>query len=162
MKKTLQPHQARFFLVTVLLLALSAQACAISQVTFRRNSEVNAAFEAGRVLPEYQYYYSGPDAEPLAIVGIRREHRFEQGLWKGVALSEAQLRDWVWMIDTATRSTRLRYYGAQILAPDGREIGIWYSFLDWVTAEVTPKGLVILHTPDNTDSRRMRRFFDTE
>jgi len=151
-----------FLFTALLMLILAAPACSTSQVTFRRNSEVNAAFEAGRVLPEYRYYYSGPDAEPLAIVGIRREYPFEQGLWKGVALSEAQLRNWVWMIDTSTRSSRIRYYGAQILAPDGKEIGIWYSFLDWVTAEVTPDGMVILHTPDNTDSGKMRRFLDTD
>lgn len=157
---TRQPHrQARFFLALALvMLAIAAPACMAQQVIFQRDAGVNAAFEAAVVLPEYNYYYSGPEAQPLAIVGIRREYRFEQGFWKPVALSEGQLKEWVWMIDTATRSTRINYYGSKILAPDGTEIGIWYSFLDRVVAEVAPDGRVILYTPDNTSMDRVRRF----
>lgn len=159
MGKRQQPRPARPFLAAALvMLALAAPGCMTPQVTFQRDAGVNAAFEAAVVLPDYDYYYSGPEAQPLAIIGIRSSYRFEQGFWKPVALSEGQLREWVWMIDTATRSTRIHYYGAKILGPDGAEIGIWYSFLDWVVAEVTPDGLVVLYTPDNTSLDRVRRF----
>lgn len=151
----------RLFLTTALLmLACAAFACMTSQVTFRRDAGVNAAFEAAIVLPNYDYYYSGPEAQPLAIIGIRQGLRFEQGLWKKVTLSEKQLKDWVWMIDSATSLTRMHYYGAKILAPDGSELGIWYSFLDWVVAEVTPDGLVILHTPAINSDEPVRRFLE--
>ncbi|MFH1019597.1 MAG: hypothetical protein V1782_03130 [Pseudomonadota bacterium] len=157
MEKRPQPRQSRTFLITALvMLAFAAAGCMIPQVTFQRDAGVNAAFEGAVVLPDYDYYYSGPEAQPLAIIGIRHGYRFEQGFWKPVALTEGQLREWVWMIDTATRSTRVSYYGAKILAPDGTEIGIWYSFLDWGVAEVAPDGLVILYTPDNTSFDRAR------
>jgi hypothetical protein len=164
MKKRQQSCRIRLFLTAaLLLLALAATACMTQQVTFKRDAGVNAAFENAVVLPGYDYYYSGPEAQPLAIIGILRGHRFEQGFWKPVALDEAQLKHWVWMIDTATRSTRINYYGAKILAADGSEIGIWYSFLDWVVAEVTPEGVVILHTPDiNSSERPRRRFLDKD
>lgn len=153
--------QGRLFLTAALLmLACAASACMTPQVTFRRDAGVNAAFEAAVVLPDYDYYYSGPEAQPLAIVGIRQGQRFEQGLWKKVALSEKQLKDWVWLIDSATRATRDQYYGAKILAPDGTELGIWYSFLDWVVAEVTPDGRVILHTPAINSNEPVRRFLE--
>jgi hypothetical protein len=162
MEKRQQPSQARFFLIAALvILAFTASACTIPQVTFRGDAKVTAAFEAAVVLPDYDYYYSGPEAQPLAIVGIRHGYRFEQGLWKKVALSEKQLGEWVWMIDSATRSTRVNYYGARILAPDGTELGIWYSFLDWVTAKVTPDGLIILYTPDINSDERARRFLES-
>lgn len=141
-----------------LLWAFSAGACSIPQVTFQRDAAVHDAFESAVILPGYDYYYSGPEDQPLAIVGIRRGLSFEPGFWKPIVLTEKQLQDWVWIIQAHTRHTRNRYHGAKILDPDGREIGIWFSFLDWVVAEVTPEGRVIVHTPDQNDANLQRLF----
>ncbi|MEW6594273.1 MAG: hypothetical protein AB1413_05315 [Thermodesulfobacteriota bacterium] len=140
----------------LLLLTMAFSACSLPQVTFQRDAKVHAAFEAATVLPGYDYYSSGPEAQPLAIVGIRRGLHFEQGFWKPIALNEKELRDWLWMIGNDTRDPRDRYYGSRILAPDGDEIGIWFSFLDWMVAEITPEGNVVVHTPDQNASNLRR------
>ena len=155
---------SRATLAMLLAWAFFSSGCGLKQVTFERDAGVTRLFEQGSVLPDHDYYYSGPEAEPLAIVGIRPGYTFEQGLWKKVALSEEQLKAWVWRIDTMTRSTRFHYYGAHIVGPEGDEVGVWYSFLDWVVAEVTPERRVILHTPDNTvipGMHRQRGLFQT-
>ena len=150
----------RWLLLAALLSwAIMTGACALAQVTFQRDAKVNAAFETAVVLPGYDYYYSGPEARPLAIVGIRRGLQFEPGFWKPIALTEKELHDWLWVIRNDTRPPRDRYHGARILAPDGREIGVWFSFLDWVVAEMAPDGRVILHTPDQ-GAPNLRRLFD--
>lgn len=149
----------RLTLATLLDWAMVSGACALPQVTFQRDAKVHAAFEAATVLPEYDYYYSGPEAQPLAIIGIRRDLRFAPGFWQPLALTEKELRDWLWVIRNDTRPPRDRYHGARILAPDGGEIGVWFSFLDWVVAEVAADGQVLLHTPDQ-NALNLRRLWD--
>ena len=137
---------------SILGLALAAliAGCAVKQVTFRENNAINASFETAEVLPGYQYYYSGPEAEPFAILGIRHNLDFEQGLWKKIDLTEAQLKKWLLHFDIRARSTELKYYGNILFGPNGEEIGIWYSFLRWVPARVTEEGRIIIHIPSNT------------
>ncbi len=153
------PRRQPATLAVLLLGAIFFSSCALPQVTFRRDATVNAAFEKGRVLPGYDYYYSGPEAQPLAIIGIRHGLAFEPGFWQPITLTEKELRDWLWVLRNDTRSPRNRYHGARIFAPDGTEIGVWFSFLDWVVAEVTPEGQVIVHTPDQNDAN-LRRLFN--
>ena len=149
-----RPNSTHALILAMLLLA--ATACVLPQVTFERDGQVHNAFESGLVLPGYDYYYSGPEAQPLAIVGIRHGLAFEQGFWKKVELDAEGLRDWLWVIKNDTRPPRDRYHGAKILAPDGSELGIWFSFLDWVVAEVGPDGRVVVHTPDQ-NKQNLRR-----
>lgn len=149
-------HCSTHRLILAALLAMAVGACALPQVTFQRDSRIHHTFESGTVLPGYDYYYSGPEAQPLAVLGIRRGLQFEPGLWKRVELTEKGLRDWLWVIRNETRPPRDRYYGAKILAPDGSEVGVWFSFLDWVVAEVTPQGQVIVHTPDQSGANLRR------
>jgi hypothetical protein len=62
---------------------------------FKRSREVEKIFEGYQVLPDYTYYYSGPGADPTAIMGIHRDYSLRSRLWKKVDLTESQLKAWV-------------------------------------------------------------------
>ena len=119
----------------------------------KRNAELTTVFESAQVLPDYHYYYSGPEQEPLAILGIRNDYEFDQGLWKTIDLTEAQLQKWLDRLDNSHRSPRWRYYGSYIVDNNGDRVGIWFSFsaLEHITMRVDPeKKWIKVHTPDNT------------
>jgi len=91
---------------------------------------VKRMFESGTVSEEYNYYYSGADARPRAIIGIQKDYQLVSKLWKPVNLTQEQLSDWInW------RGPRLGYdqsrNGSKILDDQGNPIGIWYANRDW-------------------------------
>ena len=48
----------------------------------RLSKEVDQTFEKGIVLPDYNYYYSGGDARPWAILGIEKSYKLRTTQWK--------------------------------------------------------------------------------
>lgn len=136
----------------LLLLAFAGCAQALHNTAwFVEDNELDATFNAGQVLPDYQYYYSGPDAEPLAILGVRRDYQFEKGLWKEIDLTESQMQKWLERIQNPYRSLRYRYDGSYIVDKEGNRVAIWFSILDRVTAMIdAEKKKITVHTPDNT------------
>ena len=90
------------------------------------NNTVKEAFETYQVLPGYNYYYTGSDSYPKAVIGIRKEYQLESKFWKPVELTPERLKRWLEWRRSKLEET-LSYYGLDILAPDGRQVGIWYT-----------------------------------
>ena len=82
-----------------------------------------------QILPNYHYYYSGPDARPFYIIGIDDRFHLKSNLWKPVDLTPEQLEKWINIPPRVGYSPRL--YGADITGPNGERIGLWYSVRDW-------------------------------
>jgi hypothetical protein len=78
------------------------------------------------VLPGYNYYYTGSDSYPKAVIGIRKEYQLESKFWKPVELTPERLKRWLEWRRSKLEET-LSYYGLDILAPDGGQVGIWYT-----------------------------------
>jgi len=102
------------------------------------NANVKKAFETYQISPNHAYYYSGPDAAPNAVIGIQKEYLLKSEFWKPVELTQKLLKKWL-----DYRGPRdgfdLTNNGSDIMAPDGRQIGIWYSvkdWRDWATVEI--------------------------
>jgi hypothetical protein len=110
------------------------------------NKDITASFEACTVLPDYNYYYSGPDAQPEAILAVKKSYTFEKGLWKAIALDKKQLCDWMYMIDPDYRNVRDEYDGYTILSAEGKNVGLWYSREDRTTIK-EDNGKLIIYTP---------------
>ena len=95
------------------------------------NDKVKTAFETYQIPPNHTYYYSGPDAFPRAIIGIRNEYHLESKFWKPVELTHKLLKRWFEKGGISRDDRDLSRNGAEILAPDGRQIGIWYAMRNW-------------------------------
>ncbi len=138
-------------LFAVLLLLTSCQT--EKPGSLRLNHDITASFEACTILPGYDYYYSGPEAQPDVILAVKKEYTFEKGLWKAIALDQKQLCDWMRVIDPDIRGGRSQYDGYAIYSGEGKEVGLWYSrnWADWTTIK-EEDGKLIIFTP--RDRRR--------
>ncbi len=134
---------------TIILLALGLflSACSTRFVHFKEDPAVSRALESHTVLPGYNYYYSGSDTIPVAILGVRKEYNLTTELWHPIKLTQAQLKEWMDMIDNAYRERIMMYRGKYIFTEDGKEIGIWYSPMEWTTVRVGPDNSVEIYTP---------------
>ena len=120
--------------------------CASNYGRLQANSEVTSLFETYQILDDYRYYYSGPDAEPFAVIGIHRSYSLGSKLWKAVDLTETQLKSW---IQSGMHRRFFRTpYGYYILGPAGERIGIWYSMWPTATIKLGDDPQVFVFTPD--------------
>lgn len=138
-------------LVVGILSALSG--CA---TTGRKGSSIIPSREATEmwhsyeILPNYHYYYSGPDTQPKFIIGIDDKYRFTAKLWKPVDLTPEMLKNWFNYI-----RPRVGYsedpFGAFIVGPNDERLGLWYSVHDWRTvgsASLNENNQVSVTAPD--------------
>ena len=113
------------------------------------------------------YYSSGSDAYPNALLGLKKAYTLESDLWKQVENAET-LKEMVSGMQKKTREMMLTLHGFRITDNEGREVGIWYSILDAMPRFVM-KGekRILIYTPDidtylryeeDNDRRRLRPF----
>ncbi|MEW6520218.1 MAG: hypothetical protein AB1461_12475 [Thermodesulfobacteriota bacterium] len=139
-------------LLLLLFIGLAAVMAACGTGSYGRLDSrlaVNDIFESGQVLDNYNYYYIGPDAEPVAIMAVEKKYQLAPSLWKAINLTPDRLQAWMSRIDNRYR-VRNRYDGAYILDQHGTQVGLWYSPLDWTTIQRGDDNLLTIYTPDTT------------
>jgi hypothetical protein len=152
--------------VFVLLIVVFTGALTGCAGTSRKSSGIISSQEATDIwhaydiLPNYHYYYYGPDAQPFYVIGIDDQYRLASNLWKPVDLTPAMLKSWFNYIQP-----RVGYdpqtYGAFITGPNGERIGLWYSVRDWRrkgSARLDDDNQLSITTPPVTNPSRMRLF----
>ena len=121
----------------LLLFTAAVFGCAENYGRLQRSQEVNELFKSYKALPDYQYYYSGPDGRPDAIMGIQKEYTLESTQWRQINTSEDTLKKGIDAINFHHSTSVRNYpYGFYILGPEGNRVGIWYSIWDWTTVIV--------------------------
>jgi hypothetical protein len=115
--------------------------------------KVSQMFETHEVLDDYKYYFSGSNDKPRGIIGIHKNYTLDSSLWKPVDLTSQQLKSWMDNISNYNRTT-FSNYGAFILDPSGKQIGVWYSKLkskDEGTIKMKDDNHIMVTTPDDRD-----------
>lgn len=113
-------------ILTSLVLLSSCVIAMSGSGRLQRRLEVEQLFDSGTILPNHSYYSEGPLSEPDAIIAISNEFRLQTKLWTK--------RDWTTKeLAESVRWIRINEFGlcradaGVLLAPDGKEIGIWFS-----------------------------------
>jgi len=113
------------------------------------DTDATKAFEAFQIDPDMNYYYSGPDAYPNALIGVKKSYLLDSDLWKTI---EAQPKVFKALI-MAMQSRALEYgmlqHGFIIKDNKGQTIGVWYSILRATTfVRMGDGNKVEIFTPD--------------
>ena len=114
---------------------------------------VMEAFDKFHVNHNYNYYYSGSEVYPSAIIGLDKAYALDSDLWKKVDMTPAKLREIVMSMKNkaATVNFAVALHGFAMLDDKGKRIGVWYSILEAATnASVRMKDskTVLIDTPD--------------
>ncbi len=129
--------------------------CAAGNTIFTNNwgkivpdNEVTKIFETYQVSADLNYYISGSDVYPNAILGLNKAYILDSTLWKKIELTEAMLQVIVTDMRARVMNSGHNQFGFVVLDNRGKQIGIWYSILS-ATAPVHMKdnNRVIIYTP---------------
>jgi hypothetical protein len=109
-----------------------------------------ANFEAFRIDPQMNYYYSGPDYFPNALIGLKKEYVLDNDLWKPLEPNPKIFKDKVRSMQEKARLYGGFQHGFVIRDPQGKQLGVWYSVLvvRIMTVKMGEGNKVIVYTPE--------------
>ncbi|GEM_PF-514584 len=89
--------------------------------------EVTAAYESFQVNSRMNYYLSGPDLYPNALMGIDKDWLLVSDLWKKKELAPDGMRALVQGMQTRAMENLVCLQGFEIMDHRGMKIGTWFS-----------------------------------
>lgn len=123
----------RFFVVLAAALFLAGCTVMPTQVkdygSFEPDAAVTQAFETYQVNPDLNYYFSGSEIYPNAIMGLNKKYTLQESLWQKVRMTPKRLKNMVDAMQKKSDEMSLHLRGWSIRDESGREIGVWYSVL---------------------------------
>lgn len=134
-------------LILLGIIALSSavfSGCGGTYGQLRPSREVTSTFLQEQMLPGYNYYYDGREAIPYAVVGLRDDYVLNSKFWTPVDQDTGQfgrLLDWLYGSDISDPR------GAEILDPEGNQVGIWFSVYTYTRVEFGPEKQVNVFSP---------------
>ena len=132
------------------LLVMTLTGCLSNYGQVRLDDAMPGIFLEGRVPPDYAYYYNGRENMPYAIIGIRPEYTLTAKFWTPLTPNTEAFKK---MVRGAWAPPRFDPPVAGVLlAPDGKEIGLWYSFSPWATVQMKGPRDVAVYSPYNPGS----------
>ena len=93
----------------------------------RPSREATDAFETFRIDPGKEYYLSGSDVYPNAIIGIDKSRTLETDLWKKRDLTAEGMKELVGNMRSRAMKQVRSLQGFDILDDRGAKIGEWFS-----------------------------------
>jgi hypothetical protein len=107
-------------MVTLVLLI----GCSAKYGSYRRDADVQQAFESNQLTADYKYYYYGLNNQPIVIFGVETKYEMNSGMWKEISTDTSEFREltrWIW------EDYGYYKFGADILDPAGNKVGILYT-----------------------------------
>ncbi len=112
------------------------------------SGEVTELFESYTVDTNLNYYISGSDVVPNAIMGVDKRYSLVSDLWKKRDLTLDEMRSFVKNMQSRALEYGSMMHGFDILDDGGRDIGDWYSILSArTTVKMDGEDRVIIYTP---------------
>ena len=133
------------------LIALVFAGCS-TPITGRLNGspEVTEVFRNNIILTNHQYYISGDQRIPFAIIAIDNNYQLRSGRWLEIDMNSTQLNQLVYRMEQVySISPR----GAWIMDNDGSRLGIWYASQRQTLVKRDRENRVVVITPDPPDLR---------
>lgn len=145
----------------VILMLLSVSGCGTPRnvATIRNSEGVEQSFVNPEVSSEYNYYYNGPDDEPIAYLALKKEYRLQSNFWFALKLNAAaQKRMAALVLDDSFRSGS-DYIGKEIVSPDAVHIGFVLTKYHWITAwfDEADDHLIVVAPPQLATSQPLPR-----
>jgi hypothetical protein len=97
---------------------------------------------------DLNYYITGSDICPNAIIGVDKEYTLVSDLWKKTEFTACTLKELVQFMKDEAFQYHEELFGFDILDDKGNDIGDWYSILSARTSvKMIGDKKVIIYTP---------------
>jgi hypothetical protein len=92
------------------------------------SADVTAAFESHRQAPDLDYWFSGPESNPVTLIGVEKRFRFDSAEhWMRVEPGEESLKRLIAGMQSKTLQMSRNLRGFEMVDQRGERIGEWYS-----------------------------------
>ena len=120
-------------LLLVSLILAQVAGCSGTYGRLKTNPEVKQAFVTNQVPEEYNYYYHGLANRPNVVFGIESEYTMDSRIWREVIPNTSEFKELVYWIWEDYYVPNFYAFGADILNPQGKKVGIYYSAIHGTT-----------------------------
>ena len=135
-------------IIIVAVIIIIGWRASVNYGRFIPSKEATAAYESFRVDSNLNYYTSGPDAYPNAIIGIDNTWNLETDLWKKRDLDSRSMQEIVLNMQAKVTDQGLTLHGFDILDNNGKKIGNWFSIIGIVmVVKITGEKRAVVHPP---------------
>lgn len=108
------------------------------------------SFESFQMDPTMNYYYSGPDAHPNAIIGLMKAYQLDNDLWKPIEPNAKLFKELILGMQKKGAEHAMSQYGFVMTDHQGKPLGVWYSILSIQTMilKMGAGNKVVVYTPE--------------
>ena len=110
-------------ILALMLLIFTGCATPISG-RLQSSPEVTEVFKSSQIVADHQYYVSGFQRIPYAIIAVDNNFQLRSDRWKPINLDSTSLNQLIYRMEHVYS---LNPRGAYILDHEGHRLGLWYS-----------------------------------
>ncbi|CAB1083300.1 hypothetical protein JY97_05160 [Alkalispirochaeta odontotermitis] len=152
-KKVESKAKTQFWVCGLLLAtaALTFAGCAVPATGRLQSSpELTEVFKSNRILANHQYYVSGFQRIPYAIIAVDNNYQIRAGHWKPIDMDSTSLNQLIYRMEHVYS---LNPRGAWILDSEGNRLGAWYSSQYQTTVKRDKNDRITIVNPEPPDLR---------
>jgi hypothetical protein len=112
--------------------------------------EITRVFKNSQILSNYQYYISGFQRVPYAIIAIDSNYHLRSARWQPLDMDSSTLNQIVYRMDQVYSLTPR---GAWIVDDKGNRLGVWYSSQYQTTVQRGKDDQIMVVSPEPPDLR---------
>lgn len=112
--------------------------------------EATEVFQKNQILANHQYYISGDQRIPFAIIAIDNQYQLKFDRWRAIDMNSTQLNQLIYRMEQVYSITPK---GAWIVDNDGNRLGIWYSSQRQTLVKRDRQQRIVVVNPDPPDLR---------
>lgn len=139
-----------FALIAMLMIPAFAGCAATVTGRLENSPEVTRAFQNSQILPNHQYYISGFQTLPYAIIAVDENYQLRPSRWTPVDMNPDVLNVLIYRMDQVYS---LNPRGAWILDSEGNRLGAWYSSRYQTTIRRQKDNQIVVLAPEPPDLR---------
>ena len=113
----------------------------------QKSAEADQVFSSFQVLETFDYFYTGSDVDPLAILGLLPQYPLKSKFWQPIDLTPAKLAKWIKWMNSGTVASPPPC-GWRIYNQKDEAIGIIYA-QEKVVVIFEKDGSVCVYPPDD-------------
>jgi hypothetical protein len=125
----------RAYLIIVLVLCIGFVVYLMSRSgekygTLKPSESATASLQSRSEAPDRDYYFSGPESHPLAIIGVEKKYRFDSAKhWIRIGPEQESLKRLMEAMQSGALPLNRNPRGFDMVDQRGERIGEWYSIM---------------------------------